>query len=152
MRQAAGRVPLRIKLVSALLALVVIALAVISMVGLAQFRGYLQHRADAQLRALSQQIGSSSGINSLGPPAFSFEGYVVELRHADGQLVPCNQCTTQQYQPASPPDVPTAKSWLSANDHRLVTVPAVSGGDTWRVLTRPQGYYTNGLGPLPGTL
>ena len=59
MRQAAGRVPLRIKLVAALLALVVIALAVISMVGLAQFRGYLQDRADSQLRVLSAQVGQT---------------------------------------------------------------------------------------------
>src|SRR5215472_3579646 len=69
MRQAAGRVPLRIKLVAALLALVVIALAVISMVGLAQFRGYLQGRADAQLWALKAQVESSSGLSRLGSPA-----------------------------------------------------------------------------------
>src|SRR5690348_2419396 len=70
MRQAAGRMPLRIKLVAALLALVVIALAVISMVSLAQFRSYLQDRADAQLRALSAQVGNSSGIGGVRSPAF----------------------------------------------------------------------------------
>ncbi|MBO0825366.1 MAG: two-component sensor histidine kinase, partial [Actinobacteria bacterium] len=47
MWQAANRVPLRIRLITAVLALVIIALAVISMVGLAEFRGYLQDRADA---------------------------------------------------------------------------------------------------------
>src|SRR5690242_21759329 len=74
MRQAAGRVPLRIKLVAALLALVVIALAVISMIGLAQFRGYLQDRADAQIRALSAQVGQNSGIGGgLQSPEFVFQ-------------------------------------------------------------------------------
>ena len=59
MRQAAGRIPLRIKLVAALLVLVVIALVVISTVGLAEFRSYQQGRVDAQLIALSDQISRS---------------------------------------------------------------------------------------------
>ena len=63
--------PLRIKLVAALLALVVIALAVISMVGLAQFRSYLQDRTDVQLRSLSAQVGDSSGIGGLRSPRSS---------------------------------------------------------------------------------
>ena len=108
MRQAAGRVPLRIKLVAALLALVVIALAVISMVGLALFRSYLQDRADAQLRLLSAQVGQTRGIR-LGSPAFTFEGYVVELRDAQGQQVPnCNWCTYQRNLTAPGPNVPTS--------------------------------------------
>jgi len=140
MRQAAGRVPLRIKLVAALLALVVIALAVISMVGLAQFRGYLQDRADSQLRALSGQITNPSGIGGLRSQALSFEGYVIELRDAQGQLVPCDVCTSGALS-GSGPNVPTSKSWLTANNNRLVTVPATSGGDNWRVLARPASYH-----------
>jgi two-component system, OmpR family, sensor kinase len=140
MRQAAGRVPLRIKLVAALLALVVIALAVISMVGLAQFRGYLQDRADSQLRALSAQITNPSGIGGLRSQALSFEGYVIELRDAQGQLVPCDVCTSGAV-PGSGPNVPTSTSWLTANNNKLVTVPAASGGDNWRVLARPASYH-----------
>jgi two-component system, OmpR family, sensor kinase len=156
MRQAAGRVPLRIKLVAALLALVVIALALISMVGLAQFRSYLQDRADAQLRLLSEQVGQTPGIRQ-GSPAFTFEGYVVKLRDAQGQQVSnCNFCTDPQYMTAPGPVVPTSSSWLSANNNKLVTLPASSGGDTWRVLARSVGYHQTsflGSGPtLPGTL
>ena len=153
MRQAAGRVPLRIKLVAALLALVVIALAVISMVGLAEFRSYQQGRVDAQLLALSDQI-RSSGISALRSQALSYEGYVIELRDAQERQVPCTQCTLGDLT-ASPPDVPISKSWLAANDDKLVTVPAMSGGDSWRVLVRPQIYSVNS-GPfmqnLTGTL
>jgi two-component system OmpR family sensor kinase len=156
MRQAADRVPLRIKLIAALLALVVIALAVISMVGLAQFRSYLQHRADVQLRALKAQVENSSGLSRLGSPAFTFEGYVVQLRDVNGQQVPCNWCTNPQNATAPGPDVPTATAWLSANNNKLVTVPAASGGDTWRVLASRADYYSNtpfGSGPkMPGTL
>jgi two-component system OmpR family sensor kinase len=157
LRQLPGRVPLRIKLISALLALVVIALAVISMVGLAQFRSYLQDRADAQLKALSAQVGNSSGIGGLRSPAFSFEGYVVELRDAQGhQVQGCTWCTYQDLRVPGP-NVPAAKSWLAANNNKLVTVPAASGGDNWRVLARKVGYYENvppfGQGPkMPGTL
>ena len=156
MRQAAGRVPLRIKLVAALLALVVIALAVISMVGLAQFRSYLQDRADYQLRLLSAQVGQNTAI-TLGSPAFTFEGYVVELRDAQGQPVPnCDWCTYQGNPTAPVPDVPTSGSWLAANNKRLVTVTATNGGEAWRVLARTVLYHQEtplGPGPnMPGTL
>ena len=104
MRQAAGRVPLRIKLVAALLVLVVIALAVISMVGLAEFRSYQQGRVDAQLVALSDQI-RSFGISALRSQALSYEGYVIELRDSQQRQVGCTQCTLGDLT-AAPPDVP----------------------------------------------
>jgi two-component system, OmpR family, sensor kinase len=153
MRQAADRIPLRIKLVTALLVLVVIALAVISTVGLAEFRSYQQGRVDVQLRALSEQIRSSE-IGGLRSQALSFEGYVIELRDARGQQVPCTVCTFGDLTVA-PPNVPTSKSWLAANNNKLVTVPAMSGEDSWRVLARPQGYYEDSapfVQNLTGTL
>jgi len=156
MRKASGRVPLRIKLIAALLALVVVALAVISMVGLAEFRGYLQDHADAQLRALSAQVSSPTGIGGLRSQTLSFEGYVIELRNAQGQPLRCNVCTSGLN--GTGPNVPTSKSWLAANNNKLVTVPATSGGDNWRVLARPAGYHETlppfgQPGPnMPGTL
>jgi len=57
MRQAAGRVPLRIKLVAALLALVVIALAVISMVGLAGLAGRIDEFREPLERELRCPVG-----------------------------------------------------------------------------------------------
>jgi two-component system OmpR family sensor kinase len=157
MRKASGRVPLRIKLIAALLALVVVALAVISMVGLAEFRGYLQDHADAQLRALSAQISSPTGIGGLRSQTLSFEGYVVELRDIQGRPLPCNLCTSGDLSVPGP-NVPTSKSWLAANNNKLVTVPATSGGDNWRVLARPVPYHETlppfgQPGPnMPGTL
>ena len=157
MRKASGRVPLRIKLIAALLALVVVALAVISMVGLAEFRGYLQDHADAQLRALSAQISSPTGIGGLRSQTLSFEGYVVELRDIQGRPLPCNLCTSGDLSVPGP-NVPTSTSWLAANNNKLVTVPATSGGDNWRVLARPTGYRPTlppfgEPGPnMPGTL
>jgi two-component system, OmpR family, sensor kinase len=157
MRQASGRVPMRIKLIAALLVLVALALAVISMVSLAVFRGYLQDRADAQLRALSQQVGDSSRIG-LPYQALSFEGYIIQLRDTQGQQLQCIQCTSSDLTGSGGPDVPTSRSWLAANNNKLVTVPATHGGDNWRVLARPITYYetVQGFGQTgpnqPGTL
>ena len=148
--------PLRIKLVAGLLALVVIALAVSSTVGVAEFRSYQQGRVDAQLRALSEQLRSSP-IGALPSQAtLSFEGYVIELRNAQGQLLPsCDVCTNGDLTVAGP-NVPTSKSWLAANSSKVVTVPAMFGGDNWRVLERPAGYYIQNSAPfvqnLTGTL
>jgi two-component system OmpR family sensor kinase len=157
LRQMPSRVPLRIKLIAALLALVVIALAVISMVGLAQFRSYLQDRADAQLSDLmSQALHTTPTVGGPPVPTFNFSGYVIVLRDLRGNLVPgCNQCTWQDL-PGPGPSVPITQGWLSANAGKTVTVPAVSGGHTWRVLVRRVGYRETsafGQGPdQPGVL
>jgi two-component system OmpR family sensor kinase len=49
-------------------------------------------------------------------------------------------CTSDAL-PGSGPNVPTSKSWLTSNNNKLVTVPATSGGDNWRVLARPASYH-----------
>ena len=42
--------------------------------------------------------------------------------------------------PQSLPTVPTSLAWANANDGKLLTVPAQSGHDTWRVITGPVSY------------
>ena len=150
LRQRPAQVPLHVKLISALLALVIIALAVISAVGLAEFRNYLQDRADAQLRDLmSQALSSNPTVGGVHQPAFTFSGYVVELWNAQGQLVPggCNMCTPATDLTVPGPNPPLAQSWLSANAGKLVTVPATSGQDKWRVIARRVTYY-HATGPF----
>ena len=56
LRRVSGRTPIRVKIITALLALVIIALAIISMASLAVFRDYLQDQADTQLTALYDQL------------------------------------------------------------------------------------------------
>jgi two-component system OmpR family sensor kinase len=148
--QAAKRlpdqVPMRIKLITALLALVVIALAVISVTSLVVFRNYLEDRADAQVRALVSQAEQHTGVGGPNSYVFSLAGYVIELRDARGQPIQ-NWGTWQQLQIPGP-DVPTSQSWLSANAGKLATVPAESGQDTWRVITKPTSY--NSFDPITG--
>jgi two-component system, OmpR family, sensor kinase len=43
-------------------------------------------------------------------------------------------------QSASLPAVPTSLAWADANNGKLVTVPAQSGNDSWRVITEPISY------------
>ena len=56
-RQAANRVPLRVKLITAVLALVVIALVVISVVSINLYRDYQLNRATQQVTALYRHRG-----------------------------------------------------------------------------------------------
>src|SRR5690348_18254757 len=70
-RQAAGRVSLRIRLITAVLALVIIALVVISVASIYLFRGYQLNRASQQVTALYQQtlgeLYAGHGFESGGP-------------------------------------------------------------------------------------
>src|SRR5215472_10550781 len=60
------RTPLRVKLITAVLALVAIALLVISVAGLSYMRDYLLNRADSQLQAAAAST-TGSGYASHGP-------------------------------------------------------------------------------------
>src|SRR5712691_9779002 len=54
-RQLPGRTPLRVKLISALLVLVAVALAVISITGISVLKSYLLGQTDAQLTSYDAQ-------------------------------------------------------------------------------------------------
>ncbi len=142
LRRLSGRTPIRVKIIAALLALVIIALAIISTVSLAVFRNYLQNQADTQLTTLYNQTVSrghpltpgsarrrctSSGATP--PPE------LVEVLNARGQVLTPTTLTGAPLT-AGGPDVPTSKSWLTAHSGQRTTVPALSGDDNWRVVTR----------------
>jgi two-component system OmpR family sensor kinase len=132
LRQLPRRVPMRIKLITAVLALVVIALAVISFVSIALFRDYQLNRASQEVTSLFNQAARSLGSprsNLLpGDPPFVAGSYLVVVRPAGQQMTPGPNT-------ASLPDVPISRAWLTANSQRLVDVPALRGQDNWRVIT-----------------
>jgi two-component system, OmpR family, sensor kinase len=142
-RQWVGRIPLRIKLITAVLALVAIALAVISIVSIALFRDYQIRRASAQVTAQFKQVYSQRNNPDLGlhpGVVFPANSYLIAMWPAGTPL-------RQWADSSAIPNVPTSAAWLSANSDKLVEVPAVSGTDNWRVITKQVTYH----GIDPGT-
>jgi two-component system OmpR family sensor kinase len=130
------RTPLRVKLITALLALVALALAIISFTSTSVFQQYLLHQADSQLKTLMTNAQNQLSGRNVGAgnqyPFVPNTGYVVEILDASGDRVP----TFGGMGPltGSPPAVPNGTAWLNANQGKPVTVQAHSGNDSWRIL------------------
>jgi signal transduction histidine kinase len=147
LRRVPGQTPLRLKLIAVVLALVTVALTVISIAGIFVLRGYLLHQADLEVgglvglqnraqseRAVGQYLLTGQALSADGPysiqwvPTGSHQTFQVasEVRGfrygAPAELVPG-------------PSVHPSDSWLSTTSlpSRPLTVSAVSGGGRWRV-------------------
>ena len=150
MTRLSQRTPLRIKLIAALLALVALALTVISFTSIAVFSGYLENQVDANL---SRYVAHAQAYSLDGGAVHFFTDgdYAFELLDDQGnvlysdfpQLLGIN---------VPPPKVPTSVSWLNAHQQRTVTLPATSGGENWRVILWPYTVPTPGGGTATGTL
>jgi two-component system, OmpR family, sensor kinase len=143
-KQLSGRVPLRIKLITAVLALVVIALAGISVASISLFRDYELSRASQQVYALLNEytanLNTPNGLQSGSEQAVG--EYFVAMR-------PVGSTLTQLPFLSSIPNIPTSSAWLSANSGKLVDVSAVTGTDNWRVITKEVVYQGSGFFGLP---
>ena len=141
-----GRAPLRVKMITALLALVIVALAIISVASLTVFRSYLQGQAGTTVTALYNRTLQNSDMHVTGlyaPPE------IVEVLNTQGEvLTPTSQ--SGQALPGGP-DVPTSQAWLKAHSGQLTTVPALQGSDNWLVITRQTEAQVYGpFGPVGG--
>jgi two-component system, OmpR family, sensor kinase len=151
LRQAIGRftarTPLRVKLITALLALLIAALACISVAGIFVFRNYLVNKTDRELTGLLSYAKSNLNPQS-AQVIFNPAGQYIEAFVPSGhQLAPGRDVGADQL-----PKIPSSSAWLNANSGRLVTVPALAGDGAWRVLTE-QVTFTDPLGTaIPGTL
>ncbi|HEY2298397.1 MAG TPA: HAMP domain-containing sensor histidine kinase [Jatrophihabitans sp.] len=168
MRRRYGRIPLRVKLVVAMLLLVVIALAGAGAAGAATLRGYLVDRVDAQLHNAEHPIAEHglAGINGAVPPQpgpsepdgdKKSQGehenrlpseFVVAVTNGAGRTVygPTSALINpDQALPKLP--APTAAETKAAGT-RVFTVDAVRGDDQWRVLAAPYRLTSGGNGTL----
>jgi two-component system OmpR family sensor kinase len=144
------RTPLRVKLITALLALLALALAIISFASTAVFQGYLQHQVDTTLGNLVQGI-TQHGFQPGEQFYFSASGYAVEVLDSNGDQV--GRYSDYGLLGASPPNVPTTSAWLKDHQRKATTVAAVTGGENWRVITWPVNYQDPQTGGfVPGTL
>ena len=144
-RRLSARTSLRTKLVTALLALVAMALAVMSFVGVAVFGNYLQSQVDAQLHSLDAQVQNdpSAFLGGGHHMTFLLNNSVVEVLSANGQPV-TGIGNWQNLSSNSGPAIPASQSGTSGNSGQPFTVLAQSGGYSWRVVTQPVQYSTDG--------
>jgi two-component system OmpR family sensor kinase len=138
LRGLPDRTPLRVKLITAVLALVIIALAVISLTTRAVFRDYLLHQAQARLANYYQQVEPQVSNGNPSRYVFFSDGLeAVWLLNSRGQQIQAPGLGGAPIQPPQPPpEVPTNQAWLTANARKPVTVPGQSG-TSWLVITEP---------------
>ena len=143
LRQLSDRTPLRTKLITALLALVIMALAAISITSVVVLRQYLYTQRDSQLQAVfgraMSQIAPGTPV-TLDSPYSAGSGLILAFQQPGTQLVANNPGPAPpgmgSSRPAqSLPELP-AGNWANPGNPVLTTVSAQSGGDTWRVIAQ----------------
>ncbi|MEO3771969.1 HAMP domain-containing sensor histidine kinase [Micromonospora sp. B9E7] len=139
-QHAKGRVrgvPLRIKLVTSVLALVAVALLVISSLTAYFLRNYLEGQVDGQVRSTAQGLGQflpklrTGEVGAMLP-----SDYVVIV--ADEQQVYRPQYDGRSFGPDQLPAFPTTRSGFEAAEGEPRTVRSHDGYTRWRVYYAPQ--------------
>ena len=163
------RTPLRTKLITAVLGLVIAALAAISITSVWVLRNYLTTQYDSTLQSTYQNVTSN--------PAAEFSGHSVNIAYPvrpqanlyAGILLPGSQLAPEPSQsdpgPSFPgganqgmpqelvPSVPSSQAWATANSGKLLTLGSQSGHDSWRVIVTPVTVpANNSSGSVSGTL
>jgi two-component system, OmpR family, sensor kinase len=130
------RTPLRVKLIVAVLALVAVALALISLASVTALRGYLVGQLDDQLMVVApgfRHEPPGHGPRDGRPPPSPF---LIQQRDAAGAVQ--EQYGAELSQGQGQPRLPDDAAWLQAHSGTLMTVPATEGGGRWRVLVQPR--------------
>jgi two-component system, OmpR family, sensor kinase len=145
-RRLSERTPLRVKLITAVLALVTIALGAIGIASVYVLHSYLTTQSDNELRAGFSNLDTGSLISK--PPGYLYPFARQQTLFAGIQL-PGGQLTWalgdmpgigNPGQPRqSPPALPRSANWAGIAP-TLITVPAQSGSDSWRVIARNYTY------------
>ncbi len=162
LRALPGRTPLRVKLITAVLALVAIALAVISIAGISVLRSYLLNQDDNALQGsigsaehyVEQYVGGALPRSSPGaavgwvPSGGKLQWVIEPVKPAYG----FNSLTGPNPPPVPGPQVSASPAWLAANLGHYVTVPAQSGGGHWRVFLEATTFVTPDGGAITGTV
>jgi two-component system, OmpR family, sensor kinase len=148
LRGLPDRTPLRVKMVTAVLALTAVALAAISIAGISVLKTYLLSQYDNTLQnTYAHQAQNAVGQYLSGAsPNTSYLAYVIwipshgqpvtVLEQVQGGFHSPSGFPSAQQQALPAPQIPDNAAWLAANDNRFVTVPGQSGGYRWRVLVQ----------------
>jgi two-component system, OmpR family, sensor kinase len=165
LRELSDRTSLRTKLISGLLALVIVAVAAICISSTWVLRSYLVSQDDSQLVSSAHTLSAAivaGEVRTIPVPGTTYgfpnagDNIFIGVQEPGTPLSPPSPSgmfggSAQQSVPA----VSTNPIWATLNSGKLVTVPAQSGTDTWRVITEPISYVlptTSGGQQVTGTL
>jgi two-component system, OmpR family, sensor kinase len=147
---------LRARLITGLLALVIVAVAAIGVSSVWVVRSYLTSQDDPQLR-MAYNFVNSQVLTAIPGEAYQVHGVLVGVEQPGTPLGSVGmQGALPGYggsdQALSLPSVPTDELWAIAHKGKPTTVPAQSGSDTWRVIVEPVSYSLDGTEQVNGTL
>ena len=139
LRRISDRTSLRTKLITAVLALVIMALLAISIASVAMLRGYVTTQHDGRLQAAMVRINQGANLPLAGyaEPFSPGSEMIVAIQLPGQQLAWPNTGFPNYGGPGSQeplPKLPTSANWAGSANGRLITAPAQSGPTSWRVL------------------
>jgi two-component system, OmpR family, sensor kinase len=141
LRRLSDRTSLRTKLIAATLALVAVALVVISIVGATFMRTYLLGQTDNNLRSLQPLTAQAVGGDPGAQGKLAENGYAVWWLPDGGSSSQVVQPVEGPYSGLSSGDAPptqfslSTQARLASNSGLTITVPGQSPGDRWRVIS-----------------
>jgi len=145
-KQLNDRTPLRTKLITSVLLLVMMALAAISVASVVMLRSYVTTQNDPELYGALNVANRSQNLPGTGTaePFASGSQIVVAIQLPGKQVSWPNSTGFPHYggpQYNEPlPELPTGKNWAGSagsNGTELITTSAQSGPESWRVLGEP---------------
>ena len=145
-RRLSERTPLRVKLITAVLALVTIGLGAIGVASVYVLHSYLTTQSDNELKAGFSTLDTESLISK--PPGYLYpfarqQTLFAGIQLPGGQLAWALGDMTGIGNPGqprqSPPALPRSANWAGIAP-TLITVPAQSGSDSWRVIAETYTY------------
>jgi two-component system, OmpR family, sensor kinase len=135
-----GRTPLRVKLITAVLALVAIALAVISIAGISVLKTDLLRQSDSTLSVYVQRVQQDLGHGLPASPQFQLgeaATWVPDTGRPQAIFIPTSAAgfgagAAQQAMPG--PEIPSSLASIPSDPQHAVTVAASSGDGRWRMV------------------
>jgi len=159
LRELPGRMPLRTKLTSAVVALVAIALVVISLVGIGLLRSYLLSGVDQTLAAqrdvVVRELQNGIAVNT--PPRYALGQAVLWVPNQGAQqylLAPVNPYgfAPGQVQQVPGPAIPSKAASVPTDPNNAITVGSTSGTARWRIVGIPSSVSEANGSAMRGTV
>jgi two-component system OmpR family sensor kinase len=150
LRSISDRTPLRTKLITAVLALVLAALAVVGVASSYMLSDYVIKQRDSTLQLDFQNVNLRNLSPGYAGPTSSGMILGEQVPGHQLSLPPSNPFVGGTGNPVSLPALPTSTNWANRANPVVITTSSQSGPDTWRVIaettTLPQAVPgSNGL-------